>query len=57
MKNKILVDVDEVIKLCIEDEEKFKWEPSFTFIDIINELYGLEQKVFSEVVKQIGEPY
>ena len=55
MKNKILVDVDEVIKLCIEDEEKFKSTPSFTFIDIINELYGLEQKVYYEVVKQIGD--
>ena len=39
MKNKILVDVDEVIKLCIEDEEKFKSEPSFTFIDIIKQLF------------------
>ena len=55
MKNKILVDVDEVIKICIENAEQFKSTPSFTFIDTINELYGLEQKVYYEVVKQIGE--
>ena len=52
MKNKILVDVNEVIKRCIEEYESYEHRPSETFIDVMNDLYGIEQKVYDEISKQ-----
>lgn len=52
---KIEVDIDEIIKGCLEVEDKYTHEPTFVFVDVLNDLYGIEEKVYSEVSKQIGD--
>ena len=49
IRRDVKINIDDIVCKCIEMGWEEEGEPTFTFIDAINNLYGLETQVFSEI--------
>ena len=58
IRRDIKVNLDDIVLKCIEMGWEEEDEPTFTFVDALNNLYGLECSVFEEIkaIKKMKEP-
>jgi len=49
IKRDIKVNLDDIVSRCIEMGWEEEGEPTLTFVDALNSLYGLEFSVFEEI--------